>query len=113
MRRTFHALLTVCLLVLLASCGGSKTEQNTVFVEAGSVARVATDKPQPVAVKDSTGKDHVENRNIGGMIVMPKTNYDELRRGYLSASVKADPSAVAPTPKPTALSPVELAPEKK
>ena len=111
----FYIFAVVCM-ILLAGCGGSHTEQNTCFVEAGTTARVCSDCKQKVCVKDTAGKDHVEKRNIGGMIVMPKTNYDELRRGYLSASVKPDPTTVAPPPPvppaPQKLSPVELLPPK-
>ncbi len=98
----------------LCGCAGSHIEQNTVFIESGATARVATDKPMPVTVKDAAGKDHVENRNIGGMIVMPKSVYDEVRRGYLAASTRPDPAQIAPVqppaPKAERLSPVELVP---
>lgn len=69
----------------LSGCafGGSKVEDRTVFVEAGAVCRIATDKKIPVVAKDDAGKDIYEERNVGGMIVTPVSVYRELRENWV------------------------------
>ena len=78
-------ILALTLILCMSGCtlGGAKVQHATVFVEPGGVARIGTDKKLPVVAKDDKGADVYEERNVGGMVVKPKSVYNELREAWL------------------------------
>lgn len=58
--------------------GGSHETVQTVFVEPGGDCDIATDRKIKVRVKDSTGKEWFEERNLGGMHCEPQSVHKKL-----------------------------------
>lgn len=85
--------------------GGSKVTEETVFVEPGGVARVATDQKIKVFTTTDDGKQIVTEKNIGGFYVMPSSVYMELKENW----DKTHPPVKA-APKPTGVLPNKLSP---
>lgn len=73
----------VAALLLLPSCdavfgGGRNVTSEHIFVEPGGEARVATDKKIPITTTDEKGGQHFEEKNLGGMYVVPGTTLKKL-----------------------------------
>jgi hypothetical protein len=87
-------ILALTLILCMSGCtlGGAKVQHATVFVEPGGVARIGTDKKLPIVAKDSAGADVYEERNVGGMVVMPVSVYRELRDNWEKRPVEKKPA---------------------
>ena len=112
-RMLYFCAIVAYLLCLGALTGCNSEKKSLVFVQDGTPCKVATNQQTNVHVIDKDGKDHVEKRDIGGMIVVSQPTYDSLRKSYLDKSTASSPAQSTSTlPTPASTAPATAPPPK-